>query len=674
MNPKINIMNSKISFKVFLLFLVLLGINSKVFSQVNAGDNQEICTDSTYLNADNPFPETGHWELVAGGAEIENSTLYNTKIYNVSPGEVHFRWIVGAFSDNVVITNNSVEAVASSPVIVCDSSEVAAIIGNDPHPETGHWELESGELTIENSNNFATTVTNIGGGTNTLNWIVSNDFCADTAIVEVINYEFTVSAGEDQEVCDTTATLTATPLEDGQTGYWTVGGGVGNFENPTNNVTIVNGLIQGENSFEWTVINNGCSYSDMVTITNNIPVAITSPDHIVCEDNTTLIAADPPIGTAEWSLIEGAGVIENLTQYFTNVTGLAIGDNVFVWTVDNDGCTNSDTITITNVQLIANAGDNQTLCDTFTTLNAIPLLDGESGQWTITGGSGVIENPTLYNTEINQLGFGQNTLRWTLSKDGCLDYDDVIITSYKNFAKAGVDTTITDSVYQLQATTIPDLTGVWTVEYGNGTFEDDTDPNSVVENLVYGDNLFRWTATYNECVEFDEVFVARTVSAGNDIIVEGDTVQLDAYLPDGAIGEWTVMYGTGTFGDDTDPKTLVWDLSPGPNVFRWTVTLPESKLVVWDEVNVDRILATDKYMLDCKIYPNPTSGQLIINNEKLIISNIEIVDITGRKVEFDIKNYGNNEISIDLSGNQPGIYFLKINGEDFSISERIILQ
>ena len=63
---------------------------------------------------------------------------------------------------------------------------------------------------------------------------------------------------------------------------------------------------------------------------------------------------------------------------------------------------------------------------------------------------------------------------------------------------------------------------------------------------------------------------------------------------------------------------------------------------------------------EVKVYPNPTTGQLIIDNGELTIKTIEIYDVVGQKVNYQISTI-NEQLMIDISPLPAGIYFLKIN-------------
>jgi len=68
------------------------------------------------------------------------------------------------------------------------------------------------------------------------------------------------------------------------------------------------------------------------------------------------------------------------------------------------------------------------------------------------------------------------------------------------------------------------------------------------------------------------------------------------------------------------------------------------------------------------IYPNPTSGELRIENGELRIENIEIYDIYGRKLYLSTRPLVHSStVNIDISHLQSGIYFLKIDNQTFKI-------
>ena len=73
-----------------------------------------------------------------------------------------------------------------------------------------------------------------------------------------------------------------------------------------------------------------------------------------------------------------------------------------------------------------------------------------------------------------------------------------------------------------------------------------------------------------------------------------------------------------------------------------------------------------------KIYPNPTTGKLIIENGEFIIGEIEVYDMVGHLIFTNVSQMSqpsplSQEITIDISHLPNGLYFLKINNKTVKI-------
>jgi hypothetical protein len=74
-----------------------------------------------------------------------------------------------------------------------------------------------------------------------------------------------------------------------------------------------------------------------------------------------------------------------------------------------------------------------------------------------------------------------------------------------------------------------------------------------------------------------------------------------------------------------------------------------------------------------QIFPNPTTGELRIDNGELKIKNVEIYDVYGRIIVIPNEAQRNEEsITINISRFPAGIYFLKINTVNETITKKII--
>jgi hypothetical protein len=70
--------------------------------------------------------------------------------------------------------------------------------------------------------------------------------------------------------------------------------------------------------------------------------------------------------------------------------------------------------------------------------------------------------------------------------------------------------------------------------------------------------------------------------------------------------------------------------------------------------------------------PNPTTGELTINNEQLTINNIEIYDVYGKKLSSNHLITSSSNHHINISHLQSGIYFVKIITEAGEIIKKVV--
>jgi len=78
--------------------------------------------------------------------------------------------------------------------------------------------------------------------------------------------------------------------------------------------------------------------------------------------------------------------------------------------------------------------------------------------------------------------------------------------------------------------------------------------------------------------------------------------------------------------------------------------------------------------MDLRIYPNPTEGKIYISagNVSLKDSKITAIDAHGQIIFEQI--IGEDQGTIDFSGNTRGLYFLRISAPSWSVTKRIVLR
>jgi gliding motility-associated-like protein len=120
----------------------------------------------------------------------------------------------------------------------------------------------------------------------------------------------------------------------------------------SNGATTQSIIIKTTGTFSIRVTNeNGCqsapSSSLSVTV-NEVPVAVAGSDQELEYVFNSLMSAElfyPEIG--EWSLISGSGNIGDIHSPTTTITGLSVGENSFLWKVNNGYCEAAEDVKIT---------------------------------------------------------------------------------------------------------------------------------------------------------------------------------------------------------------------------------------------------------------------------------------------------------------------------------------
>ena len=592
--------------------------NNKYPANANMAATNPICDSQVVVLGNPPVAgAVGHWSVASGspGITFDSPNSPTTVVRNLGNGITSLKWSIikdGCENyDTVIVINNSVYADAGQDATVCDTNEVASIIANDPLTANGlygYWSVVSGSVTIADTTAYATTVTNVAYGANTLKWTVVGKGCQDEDVMIVSNNHFTVTAGSDFVICDTTTILTGTDPGPGGSGIWSVSGS-GWFEDPTNYTTRVNGVAPGSNTYIWTVTKNGCTAHDQVVVTNATPTAFAGGDIAICVDTFQLKATPPNKGSGVWSIVSGGGSIDSSTNPNSIVRNLAKGKNILRWTVRYLTCTASDDVTITNNMVTATAGIDQQVCDTIAYLAADPPGTGGYGVWSIDAGGGWFVDSTLFNTAVYGLNDGTNTFRWTVYENGCSNSTTVKITNNRFSVNAGKDTTVFSPTATLHADSwsgsFP-YSGTWSIVAGGGVFADAHSPTTNVSNLAYGINTFRWFVTNKQtgCTAYDDVnvtYIGFSVDAGADQDICKDSTVLSAQSVNNATQYWSVVQGGGDFEDPTNPATKVTKLARGVNIFRWNVI--KNGFSTYDEVRVtnyafDTYAGTDQDLCD----------------------------------------------------------------------------
>jgi hypothetical protein len=178
------------------------------------------------------------------------------------------------------------------------------------------------------------------------------------------------------------------------------------------------------------------------------------------------------------------------------------------------------------------------------------------------------------------------------------------------------------------------------------------------------------------------------INAGPDTIIYSFDyiIQMVADPPfAGGTGKWTVVDGTGNFGNDSDNETRVTGLSKGSNTYLWTVTRGACKLE--DQVNVSVLDLLIPEGFSPNNDPDGYNNKFIVNGLDLPNQTAELTIINSAGTEiYSTSNRNGNEWNDWDGRNSKGIdlpegtyyYLLKItsigNGRVFKKSGFIVLK
>lgn len=547
-------------------------INVSLASSVAiAGPAQAVCNATSTTLAATPVTNgVGNWSAVSGPsipvfADANNPT---TLVSNLKYGVYVLRWTSrgGVFcpvtQDDVTITVTQ-NANAGTDRAICSVNSVT-LTGNEN--STGTWTNVSGP----NVPTLTATGTNSSIATGLIAGVYKFKYslpavgaCVATEDEIQITIEAAPSpalAGADQEQCQPTATATssftmaATPPAVG-TGKWvlldkTFGTTTPTITNINSATTTITGMQPGVYLYEWSVSNiggacvGGNSNADIVRLTvfKEPSAALAGSDQLsACSNNVTMAAVAPVVGIGTWSVVSQPGgspavVFSAINSPTTKITNLQNGPYVFRWTVENGSPTcasKSDdvnvTVTTTPVT-VANAGLDQSVCNTLFPLTTTFVLAGsapgagETGTWTIisqpTGSAATFSDANSNTATISGLmapagaAVGTYVLRWTIKNSlnmtptDCDSFDEVTIKVYNlpSVSNAGTNQNVClSSSVTLNATPVAVDRGVgtWSSDVLNPTvpvFSNINSPTSTLSGLVAGTYKLTWTVSNGNCI------------------------------------------------------------------------------------------------------------------------------------------------------------------------------
>ena len=89
-----------------------------------------------------------------------------------------------------------------------------------------------------------------------------------------------------------------------------------------------------------------------------------------------------------------------------------------------------------------------------------------------------------------------------------------------------------------------------------------------------------------------------------------------------------------------------------------------------DENIVDTPLVNNP--LEILVYPNPTNAAFTLESGQQVFSeNISVFNLLGKSVAVKMENTSLKKVLIDLSGNVPGVYFVRFNNGENYVTKKV---
>jgi len=509
---------------------------------------------------------------------------------------------------SVIVSHTPTPSNAGTRQVLACNVFQTELTGNVPFVGTGSWSQVSGPgtATIVSPASPTTAITNLINGLYRFRWIISGGPACPAAqntvtVLVASTVPTQANAGPDQNVCVGTPVFLAGNFAVlNESGVWSVlpaTPGI-TFSNINSPVSMVNGLLANTiYTFTWTITNACGSTSDNCTINTSNTVGPVASDagadqcHNTGTTSITLEGNDPAPGTGLWNKLTGpAATITNPALYNSTVTVMTDGNYTFEWVISSGGCLPTrDTVavTISAPATTSNAGADIQLCGTSTSLSGNTPAVG-SGLWTQTAGAGgvVITSPASPTTSVTGLADGVYTFYWTISNHACpasVDSVNVYVSSPGSAANAGPDKGVcAQTTVTMDATPPSSGTGVWTIVSGPNSpnIVDPTSSSTIINNLVTGTYIFRWTVSGGPyCPPTSdevEVDVTLAANAGPDQSYCEATTAVNLEGTVSTAGTWTQDSGpnTATITTTSANTAVASGLIPGVYVFRFTISTP----------------------------------------------------------------------------------------------------
>ncbi len=346
-----------------------------------------------------------------------------------------------------------------------------------------------------------------------------------------------------------------------------------------------------------TSTDNGCvSVPDLMTVsagTPNLNANAGADSTVDCINTTATLDGTGSTGSISsyaWSQIGGS--------FTSDEPIIEVGAGTYVLTVSsNEGCMDTDTVVVsdlsTQVDAVAVANGVLSCGNDQVELDGTGSSTGQGYNLAWTDSEGNLISSTLTTTVTEP---GEYLLTVSNSANNCVGTASVsVIQDNSNLDPATVSVDYTDCASEANvAGNLPaNTTGRWSSPTG-ATFDDPTAATTTAAGLQFGNNVFIWTLSLENCADYDaatDTIVIETAipNAVNDVVnlLPSDGGQVTFTKETCMVGEYLISYEICdlTCPDLCDEATLTVDISADPDENCEDVAVPNGITPNGDGVN-----------------------------------------------------------------------------------------
>lgn len=446
----------------------------------------------------------------------------------------------------------------------------------------GTWTSNNPLVNFYGPNDANATVVVPTDGVYTFYWTEDNFGCTDmdSVMIEFIDLP-PAEAGPGGSTCGNVFNLNATPTTGN--GTWSANDLNGNpipvnFSPSRNDPNVIaTSPVYDSLIFTWSVDLVVCVSEDTNLVAfYEIPNSYAGEDDTLCGIDYDLQAI-PSVGQGTWTCIESGSIIftPDANDPNANAQAPSFGTYSFIWTENNYGCIDQDTVQITFSDTPSpDAGTNDSICGLSNSLNATTSFG--VGSWSPSIG---LADPNDPNTSVTAPGYGCYTYYWSEIFNQCTGSDSVTLCFFETpLSEAGPNDTVCGTTGSLSASPSVGV-GQWTaINAGATTINNPNNPNTIVSlSGAYETYGFIWSENNVICSDQDTSYITfyeiPVAEAGTGDSICGVQGLINA-IPSVGTGVWTSDHPGISFTSPNNPSQSIniSALGYGTYTFYWTET------------------------------------------------------------------------------------------------------